>query len=255
MPTVLCRISLAATILLALVCAGTVGINAEVENQVPPGVNEINWNTPWAPPGFTGTPAFIDFEGLQEQTILGELIPGIRFTTTDGQDWLVARMDSGNYNGKYPNGQYTCQRNACTWLGMSQGSGIIRFTEGKASFFSCLTSTYSGIVIEAYDENDNLIVSSGWAADNTETGTMDRVTVVSANQDIQYVVVHDSGNYWLIDCISSDAPGIEFRHEHPVGIGGEVAPAGKAGVMYPWLAAALVLTASGIILSLQCRRR
>ena len=203
-------------VLLAMLLIPAV-VKADVEHSVPPGPGETNWLTPWVPDYVVGVPGFIDFEGLSEGGGLGEVIPGVKFTTTDGQDWLVGTWSSNNWNGKYPSGgAYTSQGDAWAWLGMAQGKGIIRFTKGKATYFSCLTSTYSGLQVDAYDENDVLIASSGRATENINTGTMDRITVISDYRNIQYVVVHDTGNYWLIDCISTDAPAIGLELAVPL---------------------------------------
>jgi hypothetical protein len=173
-----------------------------VDHGVPPGTDEENWKS--YPAGM----AFLDLEDKSEGYILGEEIPGVAFTTTMGLDWLVAAWSSGNYNGKYPAGAYTSEGDKCAWLGVTGDSGIITFTKGTAGYVSVFTSTFSGLVMDAYDEADNLIVSSGWATDNLNTGTMDRLWVESAAKDIKYVILHDTGNYWCIDCLVTDAPGV-----------------------------------------------
>jgi hypothetical protein len=174
-----------------------------VDHGVPPGTDEENWKS--YPVGM----AFLDFEDKSEGDVLGEEIPGVAFTTTMGLDWLVGTWSSGSYNGKYPGGGiYTSEGDKWAWLGVSGDSGIITFTKGTAGYVAVLTSTHSGLVMDAYDEADNLIVSSGWATTNTNTGTMDRLWVESAAKDIKYVILHDTGNYWCIDCLVTDAPGI-----------------------------------------------
>ena len=100
------------------------------------------------------------------------------FTTTAGQDWLYADWRTGNYNGPYPDGAYISNGNFCAWLGPNQGDGRIDFTEGTASFISLLTSTSSGLTIDAYDSNDNLLANSGWAGDNLNTGNMTSVSTI-----------------------------------------------------------------------------
>jgi hypothetical protein len=189
--------------------SGPAPVLSDVIQTVDPGPGEINWTTPWAPPNVEGTPGFIDFEGLAEGQALGEVIPGVKFTTTQGQDWLVGTWSSNNYNGKYPgNGAYTSQGDGWTWLGPSQGGGIIEFTRGKATYVSFLTSTFSGVTVDAYDADGQLIANGGRAASNLNTGAMSRISVISPFRNISYVVVHDSGNYWVLDSLSTDAPGV-----------------------------------------------
>jgi hypothetical protein len=149
---------------------------------------------------------FIDFEEGTDGAVIYSTIYGVTFTTTDGQDWLYADWRTGNYNGPYPNGAYTSNGYFCAWLGPDQDSGRIDFTEGTATYLSLLTSTSSGVTIDAYDSSDNLIANSGWAENNLDTGEMTRL-IVSA-PEIAYVIIHDTGNYWLIDDICTDAGGV-----------------------------------------------
>jgi len=188
---------------LMLSAASVAAATGGVDYQVTPGVDEENWKA------FPAGMAFLDFEDMSEGDILGEEIPGVAFTTTMALDWRVGAWSSGYWNGKYPGGgAYTSEGDKWAWLGVSGDQGIITFTKGTASYVSVFTSTYSGLVMDAYDEEDNLIASSGWAVGNINTGNMDRIWVESAAKDIKYVILHDTGNYWLIDCLVTDAPGV-----------------------------------------------
>jgi hypothetical protein len=174
----------------------------DVLHGVPPGTNEVNWLS-------CGSFGQVTFEGLSEASVLGEVIPGVKFTTTAGQDWLVGRWSSGNYNGKYPTrGIYTSEGDAWAWLGPSQGRGVITFTQGLASYFSLFTSTVGGVTIDAYDQNGNFLANSGSASSNVGTGTMDKLTISRPTPDIKSIQVHDSANYWIVDDLCTDAPGV-----------------------------------------------
>lgn len=133
-------------------------------------------------------------------------IPGVEFKTTDGQNWLTGDW-AYRYNGKYPSGAYTSGGQKWAWLGTSQGSGIIDFTDGEASYVSVYTSTYSGLVLEAYADDGTFLESSNWADRNLRTGTMTQLSITRPTADIGYVIVHDTGNFWLIDwlCVSKGA--------------------------------------------------
>lgn len=137
-------------------------------------------------------------------------IPGVEFKTTEGQNWLTGDWAYG-YNGKYPNGAYTSGGQKWAWLGTSQGSGVIDFTGENASYVSVYTSTYSGLVLEAYADDGTFLESSNWADRNIRTGTMTQLSITRPTADIGYVIVHDTGNFWLIDwlCVSktSEIPG------------------------------------------------
>ena len=41
----------------------------------------------------------------------------MRFTTTDGYDWVYGDWRTDDYNGKYPDGAYTSNGNFFAWLG------------------------------------------------------------------------------------------------------------------------------------------
>ena len=177
------------------------------EFLLPPGQTLLN--TSGASKSVTTNPCddgFIDFEEGTDGAVIYSTIYGVKFTTTGEQDWLYADVRTGNYNGPYPNGQYTNNGYFCAWLGPDQDSGRIDFTEGTATYLSLLTSTYSGVTIDAYDSSDNLIANSGWAENNLDTGEMTRL-IVSA-PDIAYVIIHDTGDYWIIDDICTDAGGV-----------------------------------------------
>ena len=141
-------------------------------------------------------PRFMDFEdGIDRQPIQSK-IPGMVFTTTDGYDWIYGDWRIG-YNGPYPDGAYYSNGNLFAWLGENQGTGRIDFTGATASYLSILTSTSSGLTMDAYGSDNNWLANSGWADSNINTGEMTRLTISAPN--MAYVLVHDSGNYWLID--------------------------------------------------------
>jgi hypothetical protein len=140
---------------------------------------------------------FMDFEDGTDGAVIQSKIPGMFFTTTQGYDWIYGDWRTGNYNGPYPNGSYYSNGNFFAWLGPNQGTGKIDFIGATATYLSILTSTYSGLTMDAYDSNDTWIASSSWATNNLSTGEMTKLTVSA--DSMAYVLIHDSGNYWLID--------------------------------------------------------
>ena len=142
------------------------------------------------------TTRLMNFEdGVDRQPIQSK-IPGMVFTTTDGYDWIYGDWRMG-YNGPYPDGAYYSNSNFFAWLGENQGTGRIDFIGATATYLSVLTSTYSGLTMDAYDINGTWLANSGWVTNNLNTGQMTRLTVSAPN--MAYVLVHDTGNYWLID--------------------------------------------------------
>jgi hypothetical protein len=178
---------------------------------LPSGIQTVQASieTGW-PVGQPNTPRdpddiFIDFEGGIDGAQIQTTIPSIRFTTTNGLDWAYCDIRTGQYN-VWPEGQYVVNGNFCAWLGIEGAAGRIDFVGGGASYMSVLTSTYSGVQLDAYDINDNYLSSSGSAGSNLDTGTFTRLTVdAPEGKLIAYVMVHDSGNYWEIDDLCTDA--------------------------------------------------
>jgi len=139
----------------------------------------------------------MNFEEGTDGAVIQSKIPGMFFTTTQGYDWIYGDWRTGNYNGPYPNGSYYSNGNFFAWLGPNQGTGKIDFIGATATYLSILTSTSSGLTMDAYASNDAWLASSGWATNNVSTGEMTKLTVSAPN--MAYVLIHDSGNYWLID--------------------------------------------------------
>lgn len=152
-------------------------------------------------------PGFITFENLSDGTSLSVgNIGGVQFTTTGGFTWLVGDFDTGLYNGKYPNGGYTSEGTHWAWLGPNQGTGRIDFVNGPASSFSLLASVNSSAVsVDAYGANDAFLERAGPSAINYGTGHMDELKITRQVADIAYVLVHDTGNFFEVDAICTDA--------------------------------------------------
>jgi hypothetical protein len=161
---------------------------------------------------------FLDFEeglGL-DQTPIASSIPGLQFTTTDGYDWLYGDITTGLHNVSndlgdvYLSGTYNMEGYVFAYLGPAQGSGRIDFLNQDGSFFTTGYSSYSTFYLEAYDAFDNLIDATSGPANTDDQGgsSLGYLTVSSASNDIAYVMVHDTGNYWLTDNMSGDASGV-----------------------------------------------
>jgi hypothetical protein len=159
------------------------------------------------PPGY----GFINFEEGTDGQVIRSTLPGLKFTTTLGYDWVYGDVRTGRYNARSltdPSvnyGVYVVNGYFFAWLGPNMGEGRIDFVNGPASYLSVLTSTYSGLCIDAYDSNNNLIATSGWAYSNLDTYAFTRLTVQAPN--MAYVIIHDTGNYWEIDDLVTDAGG------------------------------------------------
>jgi hypothetical protein len=139
----------------------------------------------------------MDFEDGTDKHVIRSSIPGMFFTTTQGYDWIYGDKTTGEYNvDPYGSGSYVCNGNVFAWLGPNQGMGRIDFIGETARTVSMKTSTYSGLFLDAYDRNNNLL-DSDFVSQNTNTGRLDELSV--SGENIAYILVHDTGNYWLMD--------------------------------------------------------
>lgn len=185
-------------IVTAFLTTGVPTVQAVVEDGWPAGTP----NTPKNPDDI-----LIDFEAGIEGVEIESTIPSVQFTTTYGLNWRYGDIRTGEYN-VYPYGStaYETNGNFFAWLGITGDTGRIDFPGGGATYFSALVSTASGLVFDAYNSEDELISTSGWANDNIYTRTFARLTVEAPEGEIiAYVMIHDTGNYWLIDDICTDA--------------------------------------------------
>jgi hypothetical protein len=154
-------------------------------------------------------PGYIDFEKMPDGTNLSSgSINGVHFTTTGGYTWLVGDWATGTYNGKYPTGYYTSQGTRWAWLGENQGAGRIDFANGPASVFSLLVSNGTPIYLDAYAADGSLLTTAGPAQPNYSTGHMTELKVTRDTADMAYVIVHDTGNFFLVDSVCTNAPGV-----------------------------------------------
>ena len=166
-----------------------------------------------------GQSSFIDFEEFADGTNLStRSFPGVHFTTTQNTDWIVGDFAlAGRYNGKYPNGTspgggYTSRGTHWAWLGVAQGAGKIELTR-PASHFSLLVSSVTPVVLEAYAADGTLLGTAGPTSNNVGTGTMDELSVSTDTPQISSLIIHDSGNFFLVDAVCTDAAGATIRND------------------------------------------
>ncbi len=162
---------------------------------------------------------FLDFEwalGQNWQPIADD-VSGLNFTTTDGNEWLYADINSGMYNVQnnlgdwYGSGEWHLNDYVFAWLGPHQDAGRIDFLNKDASFFTVGYNSFFNFHVEAYDEFDNLIdVAIGPPNTKSYGGIgLDYLTVNAPSQNMAYVLLHDTGDMWLVDNMSGDASGVD----------------------------------------------
>jgi adenine-specific DNA methylase len=76
---------------------------------------------------------FIDFEEGLEGIEVAQTYPEIKFSNTNGLDWLYLDVRTGNYNANgYMGDYYAINGNKGAWLGASGNTGRIDFTGSLA---------------------------------------------------------------------------------------------------------------------------
>ncbi len=147
----------------------------------------------------------VDFEdGADGQTITSA-IPGLEFTATGQEQWVYGDFSTGNYNGPYPTGAYFANGDFFAWMGPSQATGTITFTQAKATYVTIGYSGQHSVVLEAYDEFANLLDTQTGTV-NLGTGQLDFITV--NGESIAYVKILEGtgfNNLWIIDDLDTDA--------------------------------------------------
>jgi hypothetical protein len=145
----------------------------------------------------------------QDRSVIASTIPGLAFTTTDGFDWLYGDARAGynvrNQYGEFGGG-YLMMDTVFAWLGESQGSGRVDFTNQDGGFFQTGYCANSNFYLEAYDKDGNMIDSD--MGGNNYNVSFNYLSVSSASKNIAYVLMHDTGNYWEVDEMSGDATGV-----------------------------------------------
>jgi hypothetical protein len=167
----------------------------------------------------TATAAFfIDFEngfGRDGQPI--DDIAGVTFEVTGGYDWIYGDTSTGNWNTRsidlgYGHGSQGYQHygNVFAYLGTDNnaGSGMIDFTNDDGTWFQTGYTSNSNFYLDGYDSDGNLIASTsgGGNTDGQDMGWL--IINAPAGMTFDYVIVHDTGNYFLVDNMSGDATGV-----------------------------------------------
>jgi len=162
-------------------------------------------------------------EGLgQDGTAINNQYTGISFVgATNGLPWLYSDASTGFYNASsWPSGQilggegdYWIDGQVCAWTGEAGANGKIVLTAADATYFQLNYSSYSTLYLEAFDSAGNLITTDSGPAnlrftDNNPNGPGTLRVEAPAGDAIASVLVHDTGNYWVVDNVVTDATGI-----------------------------------------------
>jgi len=159
---------------------------------------------------------FIDFEtghGFDGTDI--DDIPGVSFLTAGGSDWIYGDSSTGSYNTRsidlghsYGTANYQHYGNVFAWLGVSTGAGKIDFTNNDGTWFRTGYTAATGFTLDGYNSSDVLIATLSGPA-NTSQADMGWLQInAPIGETFDYILVHDSGNLFLLDNMSGDTTGI-----------------------------------------------
>jgi hypothetical protein len=165
---------------------------------------------------------FEEFVGF-DNTNVASFYSGITFETiANGSDWKGRDATTGAYNvSSYPSGptwgsgQYWIHDSAfaTTALDTTGDGGKVSFTSGDATYVELSYSAANTFHLEAYRADGTQIdVDTGPAnlrfANSNPSGPGTLRVDWNGTDHIAYVIVHDAGNFWLIDNFQTDAGGI-----------------------------------------------
>lgn len=141
---------------------------------------------------------------------------GVSFENDLGDPWVY--LDGQYYNcSSYPSGAwggaYWINDNVAAWATQNSSYGKIIIDNADATYFEVGYSAYSNFFLEAYDVNDVMVdMDAGGpnlrVPNSNENGPSRLHVDAPSGTYIAYVIVHDSGNFWVIDNVETDASGI-----------------------------------------------
>lgn len=139
-------------------------------------------------------------------------VPGVTFTTTAGQTWQYSDTTTGGYNDYsidlgvgHGTQNYWHYGIGVAWLGVYGNSGRIDFDDKDGTWFQTGYCSASTFIVDAYNKSGVLIDSATGGANLKSFGYL-RVDA-PVGDSIAYLVMHDTGNYWIVDNMTGDMAG------------------------------------------------
>jgi len=165
----------------------------------------------------------MDFETIPgDVQAVNNYYAGVTFgSSSTGSPLVTRRASTNNYNISstnglsYNSGQFWINNDVgvTSALDGSGNDGRISFNNQDATFVSLAYCCSSTFFLEAYRSNGSLITSASGAANllysNSNPTGPGSLTVSTTSADpIAYVIIHDTGNQWVIDSVITDASGV-----------------------------------------------
>ena len=167
----------------------------------------------FAVPNYSHALFFINFEnGTDGQPVNN--IPGISFQSFNGFTSLYGDSRTGNYNThsddlNYGSGGYHHNGNFFLWAGTNASAQGVKvdFTNNDGTFFKTgYAVNLTTFLLTAHLTDGSDVTVSGGVNYGSPMGYLQ--VNASPGTFIDYVVLHDTGNYWLVDDMSGDTTGI-----------------------------------------------
>ena len=160
-----------------------------------------------------GASFFLDFEDGVDGAPIND-ITGVSFEDFNGYPSLYGDSRTGQYNttsddlgGTWGTGNYHHNGNFFLWAGpQADARGVmVDFTENDGTWFTTGFSALAGtnFHVEAFHTDGTSVEVVG--AGNTGSPMAYLTVNADAGKFIDYVVLHNTGNYWLADDMSGDA--------------------------------------------------
>lgn len=157
---------------------------------------------------------FLNFEeGTDGATVTG--ISGVSLKDFNGYNPLYADIRTGRYNATSDDkgismgtGLYHHNGYFAVWAGPNADARGVKvdFANNDGTWFKTGYSSYNTFYIDAYLTDGSIVTVNG--AGNT--GSLMGYLQVNATTGlfIDYVVLHDTGNYWIVDDMSGNTSGV-----------------------------------------------
>ncbi len=146
---------------------------------------------------------------------------GITFQAVgSGHGWVAADETTGRYHSsswpsgeEHHSGEFWIYDHVSAWMGGASNAGTIGFDNEDATFVELGYAANTVLYLEAYDSSGFLLDSDSAPgnlryANNNSNGPGTLRVGAPVGQYISYVIVHDSGNSWVVDNIWTDSSGI-----------------------------------------------
>jgi len=157
---------------------------------------------------------FLNFENGTDGSPVTD-INGVSFQSFNGFPSIYGDSSTGNYNTTSDDLNQTWNagsfhHNGFFWLWAgpnANAQGVkVDFTQNNGTWFTTGYSSASSFTVEVHHTDATSVNFVGAANTGGPMGYIN--AVASAGKFIDYVVLHDTGNAWLVDDMSGDADGV-----------------------------------------------